>query len=1496
MRRRAISLERSTRAARALPLALLVLAACGDDPGGTGTSVATAEPVRGTMQVGGEAAPARARLAIGDRVTVAEHGAARLALDAGARLLLDGSTALELAPDARLRLAEGRVFAETFAGDPLVVEAAGTELRTEDAAYSLRADRQGASLYVVRGEVAYRKADERGVARAGERLDVRGDALTVAAEQLFHDWTGGLARPGPQLASESRGVGVLEGRLPGQLGEARWPLVVRRLDVSVRVVGDLAITEVDQVFFNPSSETVEGIYRIEVPSDSTLHRFAVDRRGTLVDGFIREREQARQAYQEQVYQGSRLDPALLEWDAPGRYRARIYPIDPGAARRIVVRYSEWLGRSASDGPRLYRYPMGGGAAAPEVQELSFRADLTAARVGRVRAGHDARFEDGIVSLRRSDFRPRSALWVELFDPEDPPAGATLVRARHVEPRRDPRAGAAPAEDESDYVYLPLRLPDDDFGEPAEGVDLVVVADVSAATERSHLELGRTMVESLVTHLGPNERVARVASDLDVRRLPGAGSGNADDVLGPATPERVEALLTALSRMPSGGATDLGATLTSAAELLDPRREGAVVYVGDGAPTVGELSAGALVEKLAALPHPVRLYAVGVGAEADLDLLGALTEGSGLTLRVEDRREAAGAALSLLAHARRPAAHRVEVELGAAVDRVYPRAASSVVAGASLPIVGRARRDQPATVKVRGIVRGEAFERDVAVRTVEVADEGDLRLRWAGARLAQLIRDGAQREEIADLGTRYGVITPYTSFYVPSEQELMSMGEDGALLLDGARYARRVEIDEADEWWLAPAFAVLGLFGCSNADAPAPALAPMTEQEAAPPPPPSPSSPSTVVPPQQQAAMAREEASEHMARSAPPMADAPAEPAAAAPPAPEPSPVAPGGPAGGEVMDALGQMMGEQMGANAGSGGLGLSGTGRGGGGAGDGTVGLGSVGTIGHGSGSGEGQGYGRANEAPTTTTTESAIDSRRSVHRAPMRARAPSDEAGGERDRADSGQGVLGYLADVDDDREDARDRVANRARGGRISITTIIDVGHVSRRCGDASFLVLEARKALWRERLAAAYSAYDWLNVYQRAGALCEMPTFRDRRAFLGLALDRAGSVSAMLELYALLARASDRTYLRGAILERVRSTDELRAVRAAFGASRVDFELVDRTLAAASTEDAKLAAMRGLVERYGGDLDLSLRLLEMLERASRASDAKRWADRMRRHPLADAGVRTAIGEMYLRMDDVEEARRVFSEIVEFAPHDELARRRLGDLYRAHAWYEEAYRQYQTLASIRPDDPSVLLLLAQAAAGAGRIDEALRLEQRLAETAQPGESSGAARTAILWSSVRLAELRKAARTRNDEERVRAYLSRMRRGGVLREAGALRASLTWSHPDANLSLWAAHPRLSFTRPTDIAPEFGIEAFELEEQEPGVYRLEVRRRPGSSLTGVTGKLTVVWREGQNDERIEVIPLAFDGDRLAYAFELEGDTLREGTPSPEAVATAGGAR
>ncbi|MCB9620155.1 MAG: hypothetical protein H6724_11990 [Sandaracinus sp.] len=1416
----------------AVGLLSLALACGGDDLATEVEAVATLEPVRGEG--------ALARVATGERIEVA--GLARLSLDVGSWALLSGG-AFSIDLEGEVTLDGGRAFVEVPAGDALTLVVGETRLFARDAALSVEDGR----VHVLRGDVSFRRGDTRGRIRAGEHL-VLGEAR-VASDVLWEDWTGGLARTGPGVDRESA-IGALTGRVPDEVGLARWPLVVRRMDVNVRVVGDLAITEIEQEYFNPASEVVEGLYRLRVPDGAVLQRFAVDRDGRLVDGYVREKQQAQAAYEAQVYRGSTLDPALLEWIAPGEYQARIYPIAPGATRKIAVRWASWLERPTADGAALYRLPLSGGDEGPRIQELAFEADLGEAQVTGVRAGLGAEVEGSVVRIRRSDFVPRSDLFLELTRAEA--ATATAWRAGHVAPPRDPRQGAMPDEDELDYLYVPLRLPDSVFGEMSPGLDLVVVVDVSAGTEPAALELGRSVAESLAVHLGENDRVAVLASDVALRPLDG------QDSLGPATHARMDGILDALAREPAGGATDLGAVLARAAALLDPARHGAVVYVGDGAPTVGELGAEALLQQLARLPHPVRAYGVALGADGKLDLLDAITRGGGLAMRVEGRAAAAEAALRILAHARLPSAQRVTVTIDG-VEQVFPRTAVDVVRGAVLPVVARVENSTPTEIVVKATVGGREIEERIALRERRLDDEGDLRLRWAGERLRQLLLGGGQREEIADLGVRYGLITPYTSFYVPSAAELASLGPAANELYRDVRGLRRNRVAVPA---LAPTFALLALPGCRDAE---PASAS----------PESVSATSPMEPPMEESATesdeegwmgaAEQERSQNRYGIEGPSGNAaPGAPAAQ----PAPPPVVTATPTTPSTSATLGTR-------GSGSGGGGYAGR-----------------------------DSFDRAEE-PSEPEPEAVEEARRG----PMRSRrasssreiAPNDDAA-PRQREDQArlEGILGAIGGETGALQDVLAGLQQGADGdgrfgaignGRTTTTgtTSVDLRvrittdtthHVRRRCSDAADLLLDGRRDLWRERLQNAGTPYEWARIYREAGQQCELPRWRDRQAFLELVLARAGNIDRMIDAWRAFGQDD---YLRRAILRRVRTPDDLRQVRGAFG-GRADDALVAQVLARAGEGEGRIRALRQLVRQLPFRLELKKQLLEELEAQGKIAEAKRLAHDLRSDPLTDAGIRTAIGEMFLRLEDETEARRVFGEIVEFAPEDAFARRRLGDLYRAYGWHEDAYRQYLTLAALTPDDPTVSLLLAQAAAGAGRIDEALRLEQSVIAASDPSGTAGLGRVALLWSSVRYAELKQAAREANDAEKLAALEQRLRRSGVLREASGMRATLVWSHPDAGVALWASHPRLPMTRPQDLAPELGLESFDVPEPEDGTYRLEVRRR-GEFRTAVDAKLVMIWGEGTAEERVQIVPLRFEpGKDVQHAFTVVGSTVTEVTP------------
>ncbi len=1449
---------RQNRLGLAAALAALVCA-CGGTSTGIEATVATARAVRGALAVtdaNGAAVTVgtTARIPLGGAVAVSEGGLARLAIDGGPQLLLDASAHLTLAEDARASVDAGRVYFDVMTGDALAIDVAGTSLRVSDAALSIAIVDGGADVYVVRGEVSQRTGDARSVVRAGERLAIRGTEATTAGETLWADWTGGLVRTGPSDPRTAPGVGTLEARVPDELGQARWPLVIRRLDVQVQVVGELAITEVQEVFFNPASETVEGLYRVSVPEGAVLERFAVDRNGTLVDGYVREEQQARAAYEAQVYRGSTDDPALLEWDSPGRYRARIYPIAAGEIRRIAIRYAEWLPRAYEGGPLFYRYPMAAGAGAPHIGELGFVADLSGANAAQVRAGLGATVDASRVELRRSDFSPRSDLWMEIVPQEAEPQHA--YRASHVPPARAPGSRIVVNEaDERDYWYLPLRLPERLFAgsddEQARGLDIVIVADVSAGTDRAHLELGRSVAEAIASHLDAGDRVSIVSSDLTIRAVAEGGTA-----LGAITSERIDALLDGLAEIPAGGATDLGEAIAQAGALLDPARNGAVVYIGDGAPTVGELGSDALLGHLIDQPHPIRLYAIAVGADANLDLLSELTHGGGLALRVEERDDAAPAAMDVLAHLSRPILSRVTVELGNGIENAFPRVPVDVVRGEIFEVVGRVHDAVPTEVVVRGTFLGTAFEEHVALTTLATDAGTDLRLRWANERLRQQLREGATREEIAELGTRYGLITPYTSYYVPSARELAQMGGVSSLYLHPDLVGPRSIATESSVFAEAAATLALGplaLTGCGFEAAPAsePAtsdqgggtavsanVAPVVSPTAGATPVDMPSPVAAAQPPTVTAAavpMAPPPPPEESARMAEQQIDQRLQGAFAAP----------------SADDAL----------------AGADGTGSGGGGTGEGTIGLGNLGTIGHGSGYGSGDGYGSAGPRLARAAPAPML---RTMHHARTRSADPNMP-----------------------DSETERSPTTGAHYWPTGTTTTPVPTAtpsadHARARCSDAADLSLDDRRSLWAERLRTSEYVGSWVDVYRTAAHDCELRTTRDRRAFVDVLITRAGSLAQMINLYGYLTDASARGYLRTSILRRVRTPEDLRQVRGAFGGTFVDWVLVDQVLARATTPAARLRALRGLLVQQPESFDLRLRLLEELEVQHRTPELRRLADHMRSDPMADAGVRTAIGELYLRLGDEDDARRTFSEIVEFAPLDELARRRLGDLYRAHGWYEDAYRQYETLATIRPDDPSVLLLLAQAAAGAHRTDEALRLEQRVMETAPPGATGGVARIAQLWSSVRFADLRQNAG--GDADQLNALLARMRRSGVLRGAGALRVSLVWEHPDADIALWAAHPGLPISRPEDLDAELGIEAFDVTEQETGTYRIEVRRTSTDRVGTVHGRLVAVWNEGRPDEQVEIRPLEFGPGAPTQAFTITGLTLAEAPTPPASIA------
>jgi tetratricopeptide (TPR) repeat protein len=804
---------------RALLGLLLALLSVGCEPGAKFASRAQTwgelRAVRGEVTVAAPNERARAlfpreRLVDGAAIEVPSEGLAWLRRDGGATLLVRGPASLVFRATA-LEVKQGRLFVDSPGDAATIVSTRQGRLNLVRVRASLEAasDGRATEAYVLGGEIRTERGSRAG---AGERLLVQGEGegakATVEPALAWVDWTGGLATTDRTAEPAPFGVGTVGARPAGAEGAPRAPLAIQRMDVRVTIDGDLATTEVDELFFNGASDTVEGIYTFRTPEGAMLTRFGVDREGVVVWGRVKERAAAAAQYRANVYQGSSEDPALLEWDAPGVYRARLYPIAPGEVRRVVVRYTEWLSRSGAHGERrLYLFPMAAEGAEESLPHIEFfRAtfDLARAVAREVRVGMQGEQEGQRVVVRAHDLVPRADLALELFGAAA--SAPSAFRATHqLDPEMIPPAArgaaAADARGEADYVLVPLRAAD--IPRPAGGLDLVIVVDTSAATDPASLAIARAAVGALLAHMGSKDRAMVWAGDVSLRPVAAGWSA-----LRPVDDELRRAAAVGLATAERGGATDLGALLGEAATQLDPARRGAVVYVGDGRPTVGELALSDLRERLSKLPRPVRIFGLGVGQDADLGLLQGVAR-AGFAERLGDAASATRAALRLLETAERAAWLGVSVDLGPTVERIYPRDLGALVADETVLLVGRVAGDLPRQLELST----PAGKKVLPLTGRRIIDQGDLRARWASGRLQQMLGEGAGRAALVDLGVRSGIITPYTSFYVPTAKEMTS---DERLELERKKQRPRTTLlDESPSERLASTSLGLGPLGCAK---------------------------------------------------------------------------------------------------------------------------------------------------------------------------------------------------------------------------------------------------------------------------------------------------------------------------------------------------------------------------------------------------------------------------------------------------------------------------------------------------------------------------------------------------------------------------------------------------------------------------------------------------------------------------------------------------------
>jgi len=345
----------------------------------------------------------------------------------------------------------------------------------------------------------------------------------------------------------------------------------------------------------------------------------------------------------------------------------------------------------------------------------------------------------------------------------------------------------------------------------------------------------------------------------------------------------------------------------------------------------------------------------------------------------------------------------------------------------------------------------------------------------------------------------------------------------------------------------------------------------------------------------------------------------------------------------------------------------------------------------------------------------------------------------------------------------------------------------------CSDAANRPLAERVALWKKRLDQVTTASESSAQFDAAYQACELPDWRDRAALLDLLqrkVDTEQGAEIMLQHFAYDFDARD--FLARALLRRTVDVRIAAAVSRALFGSRVDWPSLDRELLDIGDADKRLLKLRTAMLAAPGDPAGEVRLVRLLAKTGNFAEALAHGRRLRDRGFATPTLAEQLGDVLAEEHLNDEAMRTYSELVEFDQANLASRRLLGDIYLRHGWYAEAYRQYKGLTTSAAREATDWIRLARAAAGAGRVDEALRIERDVASNAgQPGPSDPRY-FARLWSAAHLGLLLDGKDATSDKPARDAVGRKLKDLHLFTGPGTL-ALLTWEDLDARLVLASA-------------------------------------------------------------------------------------------------------
>lgn len=597
----------------------------------------------------------------------------------------------------------------------------------------------------------------------------------------------------PSFAASSASEAITEGTLMmrNDLGEAQ-ELPQVSTDVSIDITGPIARTVVIQEFHNPDEQWVEALYLFPLPTDAAVDRMRMEVGDRVIEGQIKEREEAKATYEQAKSEGKRA--ALVEQDRPNLFSTSVANIPPRG--RIVIRIEYQQSLAWRDGEFSLRFPMAitpryrGNLPEPEY-EPEYVIDSSTALGGgwsllpgerpsviplteltgekpvehpvtlhaTLRAGFDlAEVKSHYHQVKQTESE-QGAVEIELDDPNRPANRDFLLTWKPV-PAQAPKAALFSETTERGRYALLMLTPPGIEGWQLPNREVIFVIDTSGSMGGQSIRAAR---EALHAGLGG----LKLGDSFNIIEF----NNESHQLFGQAQPLNERTLSRAnrfIDNLEADGGTNMFPALDSALITgADNRRLRQIIFITDGAVSREQ----ELFQHIHKHLGYSRLFTVGIGSAPNSYFMEeAAVTGRGTFTYIASPDEAEETMKALFTKLSKPALTDIQIE-GEGVGEIAPSIMPDLYAGEPLNV---AMELSPGVNKVllKGRIGNALWQQNIDIESNDI-QPGDrqtgISIDWARKRITQWQRAGTRgveqskiKQAITELALDFHLVSPYTS--------------------------------------------------------------------------------------------------------------------------------------------------------------------------------------------------------------------------------------------------------------------------------------------------------------------------------------------------------------------------------------------------------------------------------------------------------------------------------------------------------------------------------------------------------------------------------------------------------------------------------------------------------------------------------------------------------------------------------------------------------------